>query len=440
MPLYSQLPADIDEVDIIIAGGGTAACIVASRLSDADPSLSILVVEAGANNYGDPTIAMTLHKGNKSDFLANREIVVPVGHVLGGGSSVNFLMYSRPQRSDYDSWQAPGWSAEDLLPYMKKTETYHGNDPKNVHGHDGPIEISRGTFASHRVEDAFLTVAEKLGWGEIEDLSDLESNNGMQRAKRFISPAGKRQDTGHCYLHPRLQDGKHSNLHVVVDSQVIRVVFEGQRACGVTYQPSGEGAAPAPCEPERMLWSLARAGIPVVSDIPGVGEGYEDHHSVSVAFRSNLRPDETIDGIATGTMDLTKMIQDGDKMVGWNVMDVSCKLRPSQSDLASFGADYQEVWNRGFESDKTKPLIMMSFGAGYPKDPSEVPRGQYYMLAGVGCTRYRAAPCTSRARPRATRSTSTQASSRTRRHSTSGPAAGATRSRASWAWTELEHV
>ncbi|KAK7936733.1 uncharacterized protein PG986_015171 [Apiospora aurea] len=411
MPLYSQLLTDIDEVDIIIAGGGTAACIIASRLSDADPSLSTLVVEAGANNYDDPTIvnplfkAMTLHKGNKSEFLANRELVVPVGHVLGGGSSVNFLMYSRPQRSDYNSWQAPGWSAEELLPYMKKTETYHGNDPKNVHGHDGPIEISRGTFVSHRVEDAFLMVAEKLGWGEIEDLSDLESNNGAQRAKQYISPAGKRQDTARCYLHPRLQDGEHPNLHVVVDSQVIRVLFDGQRACGVTYQPNGEVAAPRTVRARKNVVVscgalgtppvlersgvgspevLRRVGIPVVSDVPGVGEGYEDHHSVSVAFQSNLRPDETIDGIATGTMDLTKMIQDGDKMIGWNVMDVSCKLRPSQSDLASLGADYQEVWNREFESDKTKPLIMMSLGAGYPKDPSEVPRGQYYMMAGVG--------------------------------------------------------
>ncbi|KAK8130926.1 GMC oxidoreductase [Apiospora sp. TS-2023a] len=402
MPLYSQLPTDIEEVDIIVAGGGTAACIIASRLSDADPSLSILVVEAGANNYDDPSIvnpllfllhrmpgskAMTLHKCNKSEFLANREIVVPVGHVLGGGSSVNFLITWLERR------------------VVAATETYHGNDPKNVHGHDGPMEISRGTFVSHRVEDAFLTVAEKLGWGEMEDLSDLESNNGVQRAKRYISPAGKRQDTGHCYLHPRLQDGKHPNLHVVVDSQVIRVLFDGQRACGVSYQPNGEGAAPRTMRARKNVVVscgalgtppvlersgigsaevLGRVGIPVVSDVPGVGEGYEDHHSVSVAFQSNLRPDETIDGIATGTMDLTKMMQDGDKMIGWNVMDVSCKLRPSQSDLASLGADYQEVWNREFESDKTKPLIMMSLGAGYPKDPSEVPRGQYYMMAGVG--------------------------------------------------------
>ena len=156
MPLYSELPTNIDTVDIIIAGGkqhynsnnmrlapkaltdssgGTAACVLASRLSDADPSLSILVIEAGSNNHGDPTIVtpllflfhgapgsktMTLHKGKKSEFLSNRELVVPVAHILGGGSSVNFLVYSRAQQSDYDSWHARGWSSGELLPYMKK--------------------------------------------------------------------------------------------------------------------------------------------------------------------------------------------------------------------------------------------------------------------------------------------------------------------------------
>lgn len=115
--------------------GGTAACVVASRLSDADPSLSILVIEAGSNNYKDPTIetpflffahlspeskTMSFHVGPKSPFLGDRSSVVPTARVLGGGSSVNMLMYSRGQRSDFDAWGVPGWSADELLPFMKK--------------------------------------------------------------------------------------------------------------------------------------------------------------------------------------------------------------------------------------------------------------------------------------------------------------------------------
>lgn len=115
--------------------GGTAACVVATRLSDADPNLSILVIEAGSNNYKNPTIetpflffshlapgstTMSFHVGPKSPFLQDRSAVVPTARVLGGGSSVNMLMYSRGQRSDFDSWETPGWSAHELLPYMKK--------------------------------------------------------------------------------------------------------------------------------------------------------------------------------------------------------------------------------------------------------------------------------------------------------------------------------
>lgn len=228
-----------------------------------------------------------------------------------------------------------------------------------------------------------MAAAEKLGWKEYEDLSDLVSNNGVQRAKRYISADGKRQDAAHSYLHPRLQDGKHPNLHVVVDSQVIRVLFEGKKASGVTYQPKEGtsrtikarktvvlscGTCGTPPVLERSgigkLEVLERAGIAPVSEVPGVGEGYEDHHSVSCAFKSSLEPDETIDGLVNGTLDVPSMLEKGDKMLGWNCLDVSCKLRPTQSDIATLGADFQRIWNRNFEDDLSKPLTMMSLGNG----------------------------------------------------------------------------
>jgi choline dehydrogenase-like flavoprotein len=104
-------------------------------LAEADPELSILVIEGGPDNRGVqnienpvffldhllPTSKTTIfYKGNKSEHCAGREIVVPSGGVLGGGSSINFMMYTRAQRSDFDSWNTPGWAADDLLPYMKK--------------------------------------------------------------------------------------------------------------------------------------------------------------------------------------------------------------------------------------------------------------------------------------------------------------------------------
>lgn len=125
---------EFDEFSLLNLGG-TAGCIIASRISDADPNLSVLVVEKGRNNYDERLIrhpayffsnlapdggAVTYYVGNKSENLAGRQIAFPTASILGGGSSVNMVIYSRAQRSDYDSWQMPGWSANDLLPYMKK--------------------------------------------------------------------------------------------------------------------------------------------------------------------------------------------------------------------------------------------------------------------------------------------------------------------------------
>lgn len=115
--------------------GGTAGCVVASRLAEADPGLSILVIEGGQNNNDIPTIACPVyfmaqiapdstasifHKANKSAAVGDRELTVPCGGVLGGGSSTNFMMYSRAQRHDFDAWQTHGWSAAEMLPYLKK--------------------------------------------------------------------------------------------------------------------------------------------------------------------------------------------------------------------------------------------------------------------------------------------------------------------------------
>lgn len=109
--------------------------MVASRLSDADPDLSILVVEGGQNNYNVSTIiypvlflnnliptstATLFYQGTVEPELDNRALTVPSGGILGGGSSINLLTYSRAQREDYNAWKTKGWYTNDLIPYMKK--------------------------------------------------------------------------------------------------------------------------------------------------------------------------------------------------------------------------------------------------------------------------------------------------------------------------------
>lgn len=109
--------------------------MIAARLAEADPKASILLVEQGKNNYNNPTVihpglfpknieedstTALFWQGNKAPQLANRNPIVPSGGTLGGGSSINWMVYTRAQRSDFNSWHAPGWSANELWPFLKK--------------------------------------------------------------------------------------------------------------------------------------------------------------------------------------------------------------------------------------------------------------------------------------------------------------------------------
>ncbi|KAI1389497.1 alcohol oxidase [Hypoxylon trugodes] len=418
MGLYRELPDDIQTVDAIIAGGGTAGCIVAARLAEADPNLSVLVVEAGPDGAGNPAVdypafflsnltpsatTTAFYKSQPSENLGGREIVIPTGAVLGGGSSINMMMYSRAQRDDWDSWKIPGWTADEMLPYLKKSETYHGPGSMDRHGSNGPIHVSSGTFIGKRCQDDFISAMNKVGWPEKEDLGSMDTCNGVQRAVRFISPDGKRQDTASRYLKPLLQDGVRPGLHVLVESQVVHVLFQGKKASGIVYQPKAEGAADRTVNARNMVIVSAgafgtpailersgigkpniirRAGIAeVVADVPGVGHQYDDHHLLLYPYKSNLNPDETIDGILNGSLNPTELIQNDAKILGWNAQDVTCKLRPTDKDVESLGPVFKEVWNEEFKDSPNKPLMMMALVNCFPGEPIGIPPGQYFGIS-----------------------------------------------------------
>jgi alcohol oxidase len=109
--------------------------VVAGRLAEADRNLSILVIEQGPNNYNEPQVVhpalyprslfpnskyTLFYHGNKAPQLADRLPIVPGGGTLGGGSAINWMVYTRGQRSDFDSWKTEGWSADDLVPFLNK--------------------------------------------------------------------------------------------------------------------------------------------------------------------------------------------------------------------------------------------------------------------------------------------------------------------------------
>lgn len=422
MGIHNKLADGIDEVDVIIAGGGTAGCIIAGRLAETDPQLSILVIEGGSNNKDVPHIVnpafylqnllpatktALFYKGNKSKHLADREAIVPCGGTLGGGSSINFMMYTRAQRSDFDSWKTPGWSANEMWPFLKKLETYHGPGEKSHHGYDGPIHVSDGGFRAKQAENDFIQAAEKTGYPEIEDLQNLDNNNGFQRWQRYVSPDGKRQDTAHRYVHPKLEDGQHPNLHVLVESKVVRVLFdENKRATGVEYTPNAEfqvesglsthptmtvkarklvvvtcGACGTPPVLERSGLGdkriLERAGVPLVEEIPGVGKDYQDHHLLLYPYKTSLEPEQTLDEILSGRKDVAEMFKNKDPKLGWNAIDISAKIRPTEEDVDALGPEFRQAWDRDFKNAPNRPLMLCGVVSCFLGDPASVPAGQY---------------------------------------------------------------
>ncbi|KAI1781537.1 alcohol oxidase-like protein [Hypoxylon cercidicola] len=421
MGLYSKLPGELEEVDVIVAGGGSAGCIIASRLSDADPNLSILLIESGTNNYENPSIVYpafifdhikpgnkytTFYKGNKSDLLNDRELMLVTGGVLGGGSSINMVLYSRAQRSDIDGWKTPGWSADDLLHYMRKLETYHGPGKADRHGFDGPIHVSEDVFRVKKWDDEFMKSINRAGWPEIEDMNDLDNINGATRALRYVDSEGKRQDTAHRYLHPRLQDGKHPNLHVLIESSVERVLFEGQKAVGVVYtpNPSFQPSVAGSENPSRTIKArkmvvvscgavgtplvlqrsgvgdpkvLERAGVPTVADVPGVGRDYEDHQIMLYGYKSDLPPEETLDAFNSGRLDREALVANKDKILSWNSFDIQCKLRPTEADVTALGPEFREVWDREFKNIPDKAWQLLIPVQCFPGDSTGFPIEQY---------------------------------------------------------------
>lgn len=233
-------------------------------------------------------------------------------------------------------------------------ETYHGKGDKEHHGDSGPIHVSKGTHTAKGAESDFLEACAKVGYAEMRDLQNLDANNGVERYLRYVGPNGRRQDSAHRFLHPKLQGQEYPNLHVLVEKQVIKVlVDDNKRAVGVEYQTNpkymanpeflstgytsprtiraskmvilsaGANATPLILERSGIGGAdvLKRAGIPVVEDLPGVGCDYQDHHLTLYAYRTNLSPRETINGFADGRFDIQEAIRNSDELLGTNAMD-----------------------------------------------------------------------------------------------------------------------
>lgn len=297
--------------DYIIIGGGSAGCVLANRLSE-NPNVQVCLLEAGPRD-SNPMIKMPmgLMFGIRSKSLdwhdytepqshcADRKMFWPHGRTLGGGSSINAMVYVRGNPHDYDNWAelgCEGWAYHDVFPYFMKMENFEPGK-NEFHGVGGPMNVATPRYLNPLMH-AFIAAGEQAGFQHVEDYN-AASQEGV--CYTYVAQKdGQRLSNARGYLHPV---EKRENLTVLTGAHAAKILFDGKRAVGVRYQKGGKLhdiradkevilSAGAICSPQLLMLSgvgpraeLEKHNIPVVQDVPGVGENLHDHLDIHVSCR-----------------------------------------------------------------------------------------------------------------------------------------------------------
>ena len=292
-----------DSFDYVIVGAGSAGCVLADRLT-ADGTRKVLLLEYGGSDRSifiqmpsALSIPMNMKKYNwfyhtdPEPHLNGRRMHTPRGKVLGGSSSINGLVYIRGNAQDYEGWSArgaAGWAYRDVLPYFRRAEKRQegGNEYRGDHG---KLQTCYGTLRNP-LHAAWLAAAREAGYPHTDDVNGFQQE-GFGRMDMTVGD-GRRCSASNAYLRPAMH---RANLKVLTHALATRILFEGRSVTGVEYRRGGAThrariggeliLSAGPINSPQLLKlsgvgpaaELAALGIPVVHDLPGVGENLQDH-------------------------------------------------------------------------------------------------------------------------------------------------------------------
>ncbi|CAN5515478.1 choline dehydrogenase [soil metagenome] len=309
--MYTEsLPSEA-KFDFIVCGAGSAGCIVAERLS-ADGRHQVLLIEAGGRdnniNIKVPLLVINLlndekvtwpYKTTPQQHLNGKPQRWTRGRVIGGSGSINGNLFARGDPTEYDHWSAlgnKGWSYADMLPVFKRMEDFPEGDAA-LRGRGGPIHCTR-LDKFDRLSGAFVNACTQAGYRELPDYND-GSYEGVFYLQ-YSTRRGLRNNSAAGYLKPA---HKRSNLTILVNATVSRVLLDGQRATGVEVLLNGATKLELRARQEVILSAgplatpqllelsgigneavLREHGVKVVHHLPGVGENLRDHPNTRLTF------------------------------------------------------------------------------------------------------------------------------------------------------------